>query len=355
MHESQFALIKYTLFWVLLLCSKFTFSFFIQIKPLVKPTKDIMSIRRVQYTWHEFFPEAQNNYAAVLSLWAPVILVYFMDTQIWYAIFSTLCGGVIGAFDRLGEIRTLGMLRSRFQSLPGAFNTYLVPSDKTKKMGFSLAKRFSEVTASKRSEAAKFAQLWNEIIVSFREEDLINDRKGPLTDFLFSPGYLLIPRAIVLKVFIYSREMDLLLVPYSSDPSLKLIQWPPFLLASKIPVALDMAVQFRSKDSDLWRRICADEYMKSAVIECYESFKLVLNALVVGETEKRYILFKRVQEYKTPLKILKVLQIKQRLVVIPHLCLQNHHFSILEGICTQLILAALKLRVTVYFWSPLRL
>lgn len=30
--------------------------------------------------------------------------VYFMDTQIWYAIFSTICGGVIGAFDRLGEV-----------------------------------------------------------------------------------------------------------------------------------------------------------------------------------------------------------------------------------------------------------
>lgn len=28
--------------------------------------------------------------------------------------------------------------------------------------------------------------------------------------------------------------MDLLLVPYSSDPSLKIIQWPPFLLASKV-------------------------------------------------------------------------------------------------------------------------
>jgi len=28
--------------------------------------------------------------------------------------------------------------------------------------------------------------------------------------------------------------MDLLLVPYTSDPSLKLIQWPPFLLASKV-------------------------------------------------------------------------------------------------------------------------
>ncbi|KAI4345089.1 hypothetical protein L6164_012253 [Bauhinia variegata] len=83
--------------------------------------------------------------------------------------------------------------------------------------------------------------------------------------------------------------MDLLLVPYSSDPSLKIIQWPPFLLASKIPVALDMAVQFRARDADLWKRICADEYMKCAVIECYESYKNILNTLVVGETEKRII------------------------------------------------------------------
>ncbi|VAI83480.1 unnamed protein product [Triticum turgidum subsp. durum] len=83
--------------------------------------------------------------------------------------------------------------------------------------------------------------------------------------------------------------MDLLVVPYSSDPSLKLMQWPLFLLASKIPIALDMAAQFRPRDSDLWRRICADEYMKCAVIECYESFKLVLNLVVVGENEKRII------------------------------------------------------------------
>ncbi|KAK4369795.1 hypothetical protein RND71_009270 [Anisodus tanguticus] len=244
MHESQFALIKYTLFWVLLLCAKFAFSYFIQIKPLIKPTKMIMDITRVQYSWHEFFPDARSNWGAVVALWAPVVMVYFMDTQIWYAIFSTLCGGVIGAFDRLGEIRTLGMLRSRFQSLPGAFNTYLVPNDKTEKKGFSLSKSFNEL-----------------VLLTLRIELSTH----------------------------YFREMDLLLVPYSSDPSLKVIQWPPFLLASKIPIALDMALQFRSRDADLWKRICADEYMKCAVIECYESFKLVLNALVVGETEKRII------------------------------------------------------------------
>ncbi|RZB81404.1 Callose synthase 5, partial [Glycine soja] len=32
------------------------------------------------------------------------IQVYFMDTQIWYALFTTLCGGLVGAFDRLGEV-----------------------------------------------------------------------------------------------------------------------------------------------------------------------------------------------------------------------------------------------------------
>lgn len=56
----------------------------------------------------------------------------------------------------------------------------------------------------------------------------------------------------------------------------------------QIPIALDMATQFRTKDSDLWKRICADEYMKCAVTECYESFKHILNLLVVGENEKRF-------------------------------------------------------------------
>lgn len=31
-----------------------------------------------------------------------------------------------------------------------------------------------------------------------------------------------------------TREMDLLLMPYWADLDLDLIQWPPFLLASKV-------------------------------------------------------------------------------------------------------------------------
>ncbi|KAG4959706.1 hypothetical protein JHK87_036339 [Glycine soja] len=102
-----------------------------QIKPLFRPTKDIMSIRRVNYGWHAFFPNARNNYSAVVALWAPVLLVYFMDTQIWYALFSTLCGGLVGAFDRLGEAiidgNSLMCLEIFLKSLSVFFRVIILP------------------------------------------------------------------------------------------------------------------------------------------------------------------------------------------------------------------------------------
>ncbi|XP_077246957.1 callose synthase 3-like [Tasmannia lanceolata] len=261
MHESSFSLFKYTMFWVLLIITKLAFSYYIEIKPLVDPTKIIMNTAIRTYQWHEFFPQAKNNIGVVIALWAPIILVYFMDTQIWYAIFSTLFGGIYGAFRRLGEIRTLGMLRSRFQSLPGAFNACLIPVDKTetKKKGLKakFSRKYPEIPASKGKEAAKFAQIWNKIISSFREEDLISE-----------------------------REMDLLLVPYSADRELDLIQWPPFLLASMIPIALDMAKDSKGKDRELKKRINADNYMYCAVRECYASFGNIITYLVDGQPEK---------------------------------------------------------------------
>jgi len=37
-----------------------------------------------------------------------------MDTQIWYAIFSTIVGGIYGAFRRLGEVCLLCVLSILF-------------------------------------------------------------------------------------------------------------------------------------------------------------------------------------------------------------------------------------------------
>uniref|UniRef100_A0A0D3GL35 1,3-beta-glucan synthase n=1 Tax=Oryza barthii TaxID=65489 RepID=A0A0D3GL35_9ORYZ len=262
MHEGAFSLFKYTMFWVLLLAMKLTVSFYIEIKPLVQPTKDIMKEPIRDFQWHEFFPRANNNIGVVIALWAPIILVYFMDTQIWYALFSTLIGGIYGAYRRLGEIRTLGMLRSRFESLPEAFNEHLIPSDSHKSKGLRAAftgkpSKTSGDEQEKEKIAARFAQMWNLIITSFREEDLIDN-----------------------------REMDLLLVPYCKDRELNIFQWPPFLLASKIPIALDMAADSGGKDRDLKKRMGSDPYFSYAIRECYGSFKNIINTLVFGQREK---------------------------------------------------------------------
>ncbi|KAK1670165.1 hypothetical protein QYE76_058324 [Lolium multiflorum] len=274
MHEGAFSLFKYSMFWVLLLATKLVVSFYVEIKPLVQPTKDIMKTPITTFQWHEFFPHAKNNIGVVIALWAPIILVYFMDTQIWYAIFSTLVGGIYGACRRLGEIRTLGMLRSRFESLPEAFNEHLIPNE-SKRRGFRStfsSKPSQKPEDGKKEEkiAARFAQIWNLIITSFREEDLIDN-----------------------------REKDLLLVPYCKDREMDIIQWPPFLLASKIPIALDMAADSGGKDRDLMKRMKSDPYFTYAIKECYASFKNIIYALVVGLRERDFIekIFKAVDDH----------------------------------------------------------
>lgn len=119
--------VKYSLFWIGLLAVKFTFSYFLQIRPMVAPTKAIYHLKNVDYTWHEFF--GRSNRFAVVVLWLPVILIYLMDIQIWYAIFSSLTGALVGLFSHLGEIRDTRQLRLRFQFFASAMQFNLMPEE----------------------------------------------------------------------------------------------------------------------------------------------------------------------------------------------------------------------------------
>ncbi|KAM0068509.1 putative 1,3-beta-glucan synthase [Helianthus debilis subsp. tardiflorus] len=261
MHENTFSVFKYTTFWIMLITTKLAFSYYLEIKPLVGPTKAIMSVHMYAYTWHSFFSTARNNIGVMAALWAPIILVYFMDTQIWYAIFSTIFGGVYGAFNRLGEIQNLGALRSRFDSLPGAINFCLIPPEKRKKgLTTTLSHTFARAPSNVEKWHAAFSQIWNKIITSFREEDLINN-----------------------------REMDLLLVPHCVDRDLNIMQWPLFLLAGKIPVALDIAINSHGYDRELKKRMLDDKYMTCAVREGYASFRNIIKFLVQGARETEVI------------------------------------------------------------------
>ncbi|KAJ0968111.1 hypothetical protein J5N97_025028 [Dioscorea zingiberensis] len=242
---------RYVLFWLVIFASKFTFAYFLQIKPLVSPTKIIVDLRDLQYSWHDLVSRGNKNALTILSLWAPVVAIYLMDIHIWYTLLSALIGGLLGARGRLGEIRSLDMLRKRFETFPEAFVKNLISPQ---------AKRFpherqhaQEPYAMNKVYAAIFSPFWNEIIKSLREEDYINN-----------------------------REMDLLSIP-SNGGSMKIVQWPLFLLCSKIFLAINLALDCKDTQADLWNRISRDEYMVYAVQECYYSAERILHSIVNDE------------------------------------------------------------------------
>ncbi|XP_030462869.1 callose synthase 7 isoform X2 [Syzygium oleosum] len=258
MHEDIFSLLKYTMFWIMLLVCKLGFSYYVEILPLVEPTQSILDMHLDNYQWHEFFPHLTHNIGVVIAIWAPIVLVYFMDTQIWYAIFSSLFGGIHGAFSHLGEIRTLGMLRSRFATVPKAFSELLLPSSSDAHQ----ARTRQQDETRLRKNIANFSRMWNKFIQTMREEDLISN-----------------------------SDRDLLHVP-SSSTDVTVVQWPPFLLASKIPIALDMAKDFKGKDkedAELFKKIRYDPYMHSAVIECYETLRDIIYGLLEDEADRMII------------------------------------------------------------------
>ncbi|URD86787.1 callose synthase [Musa troglodytarum] len=222
-----------------------------QIKPLVDPTKVIVELNGLQYSWHDLVSKGNRNALTVLSLWAPVFAIYLMDIHIWYTLLSALVGGLLGALGRLGEIRSLDMFHKRFESFPEAFVKNLVSSQMKRSIPNRLPAQDSK--DMDRDHAAKFSPFWNEIIKSLREEDYISN-----------------------------REMDLLSIP-SNSGTWRLVQWPLFLLTSKIPLAIDLALDCKDTQTDLWNRISKDKYMAYAVKEVYYSMERILLSVVDGE------------------------------------------------------------------------
>ncbi|XP_024029129.1 callose synthase 11 [Morus notabilis] len=266
--------IKYTVFWIMVLASKFTFSYFLQIKPLVAPTKDLVKLKG-RYNWHEFF--GTTNEIAIVLLWLPVVLIYLMDLQIWYAIFSSMAGGIIGLFSHLGEIRNIGQLRLRFQFFASAMQFNLMPEEQVQRSDMSMVKKLRDAIhrlklryglgqahkkiESSQVEATRFALIWNEIVITFREEDLISD-----------------------------REQELLELP-PNDWGIRVIRWPIFLLCNELLLALSQAKELADEpDWSLWFKICKNEYRRCTVIEAYDSIKALLFKVVRYGSEEYLII-----------------------------------------------------------------
>ena len=76
----------------------------------------------------------------------------------------------------------------------------------------------------------EFSDIWNAIISSLRDEDLISNRFAFGISLSF-PFHGMLNSKVVFPI-VY-REMNLMIVP-SSMGDISVFQWPPFLLALKV-------------------------------------------------------------------------------------------------------------------------
>ncbi|KAL8228535.1 hypothetical protein R6Q57_016119 [Mikania cordata] len=281
LREGLYDNMKYSLFWIIVLSTKFCFSYFLQIKPMIRPTKDLLDLHGVTYEWHEFFGD--SNRFAVGLLWAPVVLIYLMDVQIWYSIFSSVVGMGVGLFNHLGEIRNMQQLRLRFQFFASAMQFNLMPEDQMLNQIGTFKSRFKDAVhrlklrygfgrpfkklESNQAEAHKFALVWNEIILTFREEDIVSD-----------------------------REVELLELPQNTW-NVRVVRWPCLLLCNELLLALSQAEELADvPDRWIWYKMTKNEYRRCAVIEAYDSIRHLLLMILKPNTTERSIITTFFQE-----------------------------------------------------------
>ncbi|KAL6145114.1 hypothetical protein ACLB2K_055802 [Fragaria x ananassa] len=107
----------------------------------------IWSQRNLDKRWS---PEADSrilknsNKMAVGLLWLPVVLIYLMDMQIWYSIYSSFWGALVGLLAHLGEIRNIQQLRLRFQFFASAIQFNLMPEEQMLNARGTLRSKFND-------------------------------------------------------------------------------------------------------------------------------------------------------------------------------------------------------------------
>lgn len=246
MYERTSDYIKYLIFWMFILGVKFCFGYFLLIKPLVEPTQFIVKQNDLSYSWHDLVSKHNHNALTVATLWAPVFAIYLLDAQLFYTVISAIWGFLLGARQRLGEIRSLEAVHKLFEKFPEAFmDTLHVPLSNR-----SYLRSTGQDLEKRKADAARFAPFWNEVIRNLREEDYVSN-----------------------------LEMELLSMPNNTG-NLPMVQWPLFLLSSKIFLARDIALESRDLQDELWDRISRDDYMKYAVEESYHAVRFILTAIL---------------------------------------------------------------------------
>lgn len=123
-HVAQWSVFGYICFWLTLLSFKLWFGFVYLVNPVSEPSLEL---------YDDFMNYDELSFAKTMTLmsvwWLPHFLVYIIDLQIWYAVWSAVMGGFIALVERQGAVRDSRTLRSHFMRAPLAFCQKFMPMD----------------------------------------------------------------------------------------------------------------------------------------------------------------------------------------------------------------------------------
>lgn len=191
--------VKYVTFWLVLWCVKAWVSYFILVRPLMLPSIAIYQMD-LSASYQGGAIVSFHNIGVIIALWMPVVFVFNYDTQIYFTIFQALTGAFMGVLMKTGEIRGVKEMTKAFRVAPQLFDKKIVTSlaRSADAAGQSSDGRASVMAAAYESQMMlRFVVVWNEIVNSFRESDLLDDKEAAILQYdirsngeVFEPVFL---------------------------------------------------------------------------------------------------------------------------------------------------------------------
>ena len=101
----------YDFFWLSLITLKLWFSYCYQIRPLVQPTAHLWRIDLSSWAPGADLGKLPNVIVLIVR-WTPLMIMYMIDLQLWFMLWTAAYGTVIGCQLHIGEVPSLETVRA---------------------------------------------------------------------------------------------------------------------------------------------------------------------------------------------------------------------------------------------------
>lgn len=245
------AYLQYSCSWYLIFVGKFLFALQLMIRPLMGPSIEIYGIA----VDDNGVMQSGKNLLFILALWAPIFVVYMYDAQIWFILYQSLIGLIMGKRMHLGHYVGLAQLKIGMAAAPHLFDAKVVSQLTQNPTLDGAPPVVDQLTGTELRHrdviCLRFAIIWNQVVDNFRLNDLLDDRE-----------------TVILQYRILNKGDQ--------------IQEPIFLLAGKLAKAVEIAAKARSHKWDVATLVkhiaTADalEGMRDGIDLVHEIFHLLL-------------------------------------------------------------------------------